>query len=123
MDRSRAPPVPCRLDARPALARPRRADAQSVSADAHLDRVGGSASTDDNHFPKPHSLWQKNRRSRGPVFSPCTLAGRKFQSCARQRKRFLQSSDRVSPVRDTSFQRAEEVRASSCTKVKRSQQL
>src|ERR1043166_2077840 len=73
MDRSRALPVPCQLDARPALARPRRADARSVSADAHLDRVGGSAGTDDNHFPKPRLLWQKNY----PL--SCTNAATKFE--------------------------------------------
>ena len=50
-------------------------------------------------------------------------AGRKFQSCARRCKKFLRSSDRGSPVRDTSSPWAAEVRAFSCEKAKHSQRL
>src|SRR4029450_3157679 len=58
-----------------------------------------------------------------PVFLPSTWAGKKFQSCARRCKKFLQSSDRGSPVRDTSSRRAAEVRAFSCGKATPAQSL
>src|SRR5436190_1046280 len=65
----------------------------------------------------PHATlrWalRKNRHSRAPVFLPCTLAGRKSRSYARQQKKSLQNSSRDSPKRDTSFRREEEVRALS----------
>jgi len=47
-----------------------RASAQSISADARLDRAGGSASKGDNHFAELRLTLQKNRRSPAPVFSP-----------------------------------------------------
>jgi hypothetical protein len=77
----------------------------------------------DNRFPAHRLMLQKNRRFRVPVFLPSTWAGRKFQSCARRCKKFLRSSDRGSPVRDTSSPWAAEVRAFSCEKAKHSQWL
>src|SRR5262249_34244003 len=50
-------------------------------------------------------------------------AGRKFQLCARQCKKFLRNLDRGSPARDTSSRWAAEVRAFSWRKAKRSESL
>src|SRR5206468_1806709 len=114
MDRSRARPVPCPSAVRPARAPLPRADARSVSADARLDRAGGSANKADNRFPERRLMLQKNRRFRVPVFLPSMWAGRKFRSCGRRCKKFLRSSRRDSRVRDTSFPAAEVVRVFSC---------
>src|SRR5882724_11447564 len=123
MDRSRARPVPCPSAVRPARAPLPRASARLVSADARLDRAGGSASKADNHSPVRRLMLQKNRRFRVPVFLPSMWAGRKFQSCARRCKKYLRSSYRVSLVRDTSSRPAAEVRAFSCGKARRSESL
>src|SRR5437588_12452748 len=63
----------------------------------------------DNRREALHSAWEKNRRSRAPAFLPGRWADRKFQWCARRRKRFPRSSSRGSRARDTSCRRAEEV--------------
>src|SRR5262249_20639800 len=106
---------------RPVRAPLPRPSARSVLEGARLDPGGGSASTGDNRFPERRLTLQKNRRFRGRVFLRSTSAGRKFLSCARRCKKFLRSSDRGSPERDTSSRLAEEVRAFSCGKAKHSQ--
>src|SRR5439155_9947890 len=100
-----------------------RANVRLGLADGRLDRAGDSASKADTHFPVHLLTLQKNRHFRVPVFLPSTWVGRKFQSCAHRCKKFLQSSDRGSPVRDTSSRLAAEVRAFPCEKAKRSQWL
>src|SRR2546428_918760 len=86
-----------------------RAGVRSISADVCPDPLDGSANRDDSRHATPHSALRKNRHSRALVFSPSKWAGKKFQSCERRRKRFPQSSDRDSPMRDTSFRMEEEV--------------
>src|SRR5262249_9051649 len=41
------------------------------------------------------------QHSLGPVFLPCTSAGKKFRSCELRQKRCLRSSNRGSQARDT----------------------
>src|SRR5204863_777177 len=82
--------------------RPPLATARSTSVDARADPSAGNASKAGSRHAALHLASRKNRRSSAQAFLPSRWGGRKFQSCARRRKKFLQSSSRGSPTPDTS---------------------